>query len=123
MGYTFIFKSAFGNKKYALKNIKCALFLFSAPCPFFELEGISAVIANYFPKLSFKSISFDHELYKIYVHVSFCTRLRTLYNLDLFLPSPISYRFQSRISLFAAVWHCSWFRCATYRYFTTSVHD
>ena len=34
MLYTFKFKSVFGNKKCALRNIKSALFLFSVPCPF-----------------------------------------------------------------------------------------
>ena len=38
MSYTFKLKSAFGNQKCALKNIKSAPFLFSAPCPFFSLR-------------------------------------------------------------------------------------
>ena len=39
MSYTFKLKSAFGNRKCALKNIKSALFLFSARCPFFLAWG------------------------------------------------------------------------------------
>ena len=38
MSYSSKLKSAFGNQKCALKNIKSALFLFSAPCPFFSLR-------------------------------------------------------------------------------------
>ena len=38
MSYTFKLKSSFGNQKCTLKNIKSALFLFSAPCPFFSLR-------------------------------------------------------------------------------------
>ena len=38
MSYTFKLKSAFRIQKFALKNIKSALFLFSAPCPFLSLR-------------------------------------------------------------------------------------
>ena len=41
ISYTFVLTSAFGTQKCALKNIKSALFLFSAPCPFFSLRGNS----------------------------------------------------------------------------------
>ena len=44
MTYTIKLKSAFGNPKCALKNIKSALFLFSAPCP--EPEGNSVISAD-----------------------------------------------------------------------------
>ena len=33
-----LLKSVFGNQKCVLKNIKNALFLFSAPCSFFSLR-------------------------------------------------------------------------------------
>ena len=38
MSFTFKLKSAFGNQKCALRNIKSAIFLFSAPYPFFSLR-------------------------------------------------------------------------------------
>ena len=47
MSYTFKLKSVFGNQKCVLKNIKSALFLFSAPCPFFSLRETLIFIFNY----------------------------------------------------------------------------
>ena len=41
MCHIFLNLSVFGNQKCALKNVKSALFLFSAPCPFLSLGGNS----------------------------------------------------------------------------------
>ena len=51
MSYTFKLKSSFGNQKCALKNIKSALFLFSAPCPFFSLRETLVIQINIIPHI------------------------------------------------------------------------
>ena len=50
MSYTFKLKSAFGNQKCAPKNIKSALFLFTAPFPFFSLRKTLLKVVKSFKK-------------------------------------------------------------------------
>ena len=45
--HTFKFKSAFGNQKCTLKNIKSALLLFAAPRPFLSLRKTLDIVRYY----------------------------------------------------------------------------
>ena len=57
MTYTFKLKSAFGNQKCALKNIKSALFLLSAPCPFFSLrETLHLCVFKYHKIIAWRGV-------------------------------------------------------------------